>query len=70
MDNPDAVPAGRRVFLKALGAAGLLSPVSGQPENLPPVLAITRGPKFHWFGYYDKLQFDPSGRAPARTDER
>ncbi|MDB6129838.1 MAG: hypothetical protein JWM04_945, partial [Verrucomicrobiales bacterium] len=26
------------------------------------VRAITRGPKFHWFGYYDKLQFDPSGR--------
>lgn len=24
--------------------------------------AITHGPKFHWFGYYDKLQFDPSGR--------
>jgi hypothetical protein len=24
--------------------------------------AITRGPKFHWFGYYDKLQFDPTGR--------
>ncbi|MCP5109925.1 MAG: hypothetical protein GY953_03725, partial [bacterium] len=23
---------------------------------------ITAGPKFHWFGYYDKLQFDPSGR--------
>ena len=23
---------------------------------------ITRGPKRHWFGYYDKLQFDPSGR--------
>ena len=28
----------------------------------PPVRAITRGPKFHWFAYYDKLQFDPSGR--------
>ena len=23
---------------------------------------ITRGPKHHWFGYYDKLQFDPSSR--------
>lgn len=23
---------------------------------------ITRGPKHHWFGYYDKLQFDPSQR--------
>lgn len=27
-----------------------------------PVRTITRGPKHHWFGYYDKLQFDPSGR--------
>ena len=26
------------------------------------VRPITKGPKFHWFGYYDKLQFDPSGR--------
>jgi len=24
--------------------------------------AITQGPDFHWFGYYDKLQFDPTGR--------
>lgn len=24
--------------------------------------AITRGPKFHWFGYYDKWQFDPTDR--------
>jgi hypothetical protein len=23
---------------------------------------LTRGPRFHWFGYYDKLQFDPTGR--------
>ena len=23
---------------------------------------LTRSPKFHWFGYYDKLQFDPSDR--------
>ena len=29
---------------------------------LPPIRAITRGPKFHWFSYYDKLQFDPTGR--------
>ena len=26
------------------------------------VRPITRGPKFHWFGYYDKLQFDPTSR--------
>ena len=26
------------------------------------VRAITRGPKFHWFSYYDKLQSDPTCR--------
>ena len=26
------------------------------------VRPITHGPAFHWFGYYDKLQFDPSNR--------
>ena len=31
-------------------------------EHLPPVRAITKGPKYHWFGYYDKLQFDPTCR--------
>jgi hypothetical protein len=27
-----------------------------------PFRVITLGPKHHWFGYYDKLEFDPSGR--------
>ncbi len=27
-----------------------------------PVRTITRGPRHHWFAYYDKLQFDPSVR--------
>jgi len=31
-------------------------------EKLPAVSALTTGPRFHWFGYYDKLEFDPSGR--------
>jgi len=48
----------------ALG--GLLSPRfvfgAGSEEKLPPVRTITRGPKFHWFSYYDKLQFDPTCR--------
>ena len=36
-----------------------------QPETseaLPPVRAITKAPKHHWFGYYDKLEFDPASR--------
>ena len=44
----------RRAVLRALAGAAV--------GALPPVRAITRGPKFHWFGYYDKLQFDPTGR--------
>lgn len=31
-------------------------------DSLPPVHTITSGPKHHWFGYYDKLEFDPSNR--------
>ena len=27
-----------------------------------PQRPLTAGPGHHWFGYYDKLQFDPSGR--------
>ena len=34
----------------------------GPLETFVPTRAITRGPKHHWFGYYDKREFDPSGR--------
>jgi len=50
----------RRTLLSlptALAAASL-----SRAAGLPPVRTITKGPKHHWFGYYDKLQFDPSGR--------
>lgn len=30
--------------------------------NEVPMRAITSGPKHHWFGYYDKLQFDSTSR--------
>lgn len=55
----------RRQLLHAL--AGSLPALAGvvraaDEEKLPPVRALTRGPKFHWFGYYDKLEFDPTGR--------
>ncbi len=50
-------------------AAVLCSPHAGPAraqgeadEKLPPVRAITKGPKHHWFGYYDKWQFDPTDR--------
>jgi len=35
---------------------------AGPADSLPPVRQITQGPLHHWFGYYDKLQFDPSNR--------
>jgi hypothetical protein len=62
----------RRQFLKCsigstMAFTGLAGPVFGNSNDLtspglPPVRAITHGPKFNWFGYYDKLQFDPTGR--------
>ncbi len=48
---------GMFVFLFPAGRA-----FSGEEQKLPPVRAITSGPKCHWFGYYDKLQFDPTSR--------
>ena len=58
----------RRTFLKSsalsLGAAASAGSLiaADAKEELPPVRQITRGPKFHWFAYYDKLQFDPTLR--------
>lgn len=56
----------RRGILKAGAMAAIGLPglsLGAEPQGeLPPVRMITRGPKFHWFGYYDKLEFDPSGR--------
>ncbi len=58
----------RRHFLRSLavGVAGAGSALIAQRSlaagELPPVRVITRGPKHYWFGYYDKLQFDPTDR--------
>ena len=58
MDRRDFLAAGAGLSLSAIvpGWAG---------QKLPdvPVRALTgKSPGFHWFGYYDKLQFDPTGR--------
>ncbi|MBN9660391.1 MAG: hypothetical protein J0H49_19535 [Acidobacteria bacterium] len=45
----------RRSFL--LSSAAVL--LQGEPVK---IRAITKAPGFHWFGYYDKLQFDPTSR--------
>ncbi|MBI3280474.1 MAG: hypothetical protein HYZ57_11595 [Acidobacteria bacterium] len=50
----------RRGLLR--GVVALPAALFAAGEPLPPARAITRGPKFHWFGYYDKLEFDPASR--------
>ncbi|MDQ1256186.1 MAG: hypothetical protein QG656_782 [Candidatus Hydrogenedentes bacterium] len=61
-------------WIAALGVTQMIMTAWGAPDGeapqLPskrfesnvPIRAITAGPRSHWFGYYDKLQFDPSGR--------
>lgn len=53
----------RRRFLQTAAFSVLALNARAQTSaKLPPVRAITRGPKHHWFAYYDKFQFDPTGR--------
>jgi hypothetical protein len=62
----------RRHFLAGSALAGASLPLRGfsqeqedilkYSEALVPARAITKGPAFHWFGYYDKIQFDPTDR--------
>ncbi|MPY87748.1 MAG: hypothetical protein GEU99_07490 [Luteitalea sp.] len=61
--DPQLIHPSRRRFLQALLVAGGVCKVSLRAEGtVPAVRAITRGPRFHWFGYYDKQQFDPTSR--------
>ncbi len=62
----------RRDALKTMVTATALASVgrTGRAElartqaadSLPPTRQITHGPLNHWFGYYDKLEFDPTNR--------
>lgn len=55
----------RAAFCMAILAVFLTSaPAQPDPayEAFVPMRAITEGPKAHWFGYYDKHQFDLSDR--------
>ena len=53
----------RRQFLLSLAAVSLSRPaLAWDSSAFPPIRPITRGPGFHWFGYYDKLQFSPDNR--------
>lgn len=58
------------LFLFSINVACYSQPAdfTRNPEGLQnselhvPARIITGGPNHHWFGYYDKLQFDPSNR--------
>ncbi|TLD68510.1 hypothetical protein FEM03_22150 [Phragmitibacter flavus] len=74
----------RRHFLRTTAAASAAlahTPLPAQTAtSYPPIRPITSGPPFHWFGYYDKLQFESTnryaltnqvdfeGRSPTPTD--
>ena len=53
----------RRDFLKlsALASLGALAGCATAPQGAR-IRAITRGPKFHWRGYYDKFLFSADDR--------
>ena len=61
-------PVSRRVAMKTVVVASAIPAYSSlghgrlDSEDFPPVRTITRGPKHHWFGYYDKREFDPTNR--------
>jgi hypothetical protein len=66
-DSEMQTPIDRRSFLEAgigmsAGLIGLGQLAHGKEKSLPPVRMITKGPKHHWFGYYDKFEFDPTNR--------
>lgn len=50
----------RHWLASSLAAAGLVR--AQNPSAFPPMRVITKGPGFHWFGYYDKHQFCPQNR--------
>ena len=58
----------RRHWIRNTGAAAMSATfldrlyARADPAAFPPARTITRGAKHHWFGYYDKWQFDPSDR--------
>ena len=54
----------RRRLLRSLAAVASAPMLAAAAHRTgwPPIRTITRGPRFHWFGYYDKFAFDPTDR--------
>lgn len=53
----------RRDFLATAALAAVARPAFAAPDAIRlPARAVTRGPKHHWFGYYDKCPWDATGR--------
>ncbi len=44
------------------GALALATHASKAEDAFPTARAVTRGPQFHWFGYYDKFAFSADNR--------
>src|SRR5204863_7908682 len=52
----------RRTFLlSSASAASAFGQVPPEILQYVPAKAVTRGPKHHWFGYYDKCPWNISG---------
>ena len=63
MERRQAIKLGLAAAAAAgLGSAGRLLAANDHQQEYPDVRSLTAGNGFHWFGYYDKLQTDPSGR--------
>lgn len=65
--NRDMTIQYRDIRLARLGGTGSAAdrPDSGDGETGDAddrVTALSEGPGYHWFGYYDKFQFDPTNR--------
>lgn len=62
------VAMNRREILKLAGVSAISGRVHIRADEtlksgkFPPIRQITQGPKYHWFGYYDKLQFSPDNK--------
>ena len=57
------MPAAREFGEECIRPMIAVPPTLAPFESDFPVRAVTRGPKYHFFGYYDKTCWDGSGRS-------